>query len=73
MKAAAVVEMVAVTTACLGLGTSSYEDGGDASRLFLVMAAVAGTELISQLIPVILDGSGGTRPLMLATGMEVKQ
>lgn len=74
MEAAAVAEVVAaVTTAWLGLGTSGYDDSGDGSRLFLVMVAVAAIELASQLIPTVLDSSGGTRQLTLAAVMEMKQ
>lgn len=72
MGAAAVVELVAVSTVCLGLGTSIYDDGGDGSRIFLVMAAVGATELVSRLTPVVLDSDGGTRPLTL-TVVEMKQ
>lgn len=43
------VEVVAVNTAGLGPGTSNRDDGGDASRQFLVMAAAAAIELVSQL------------------------
>lgn len=48
-KGTAVVEEAVVNTASLGLGTSSYDDHGDGSRQFLVMAAVAAIELVSQL------------------------
>ena len=43
------VEVVAVNTAGLGPGTSNRDDDGDASRQFLVMAAAAAIELVSQL------------------------
>lgn len=48
-KGTAVVEVVAANTASLGLGTSTYDDGGDGSRQFLGMAAAAASELVSQL------------------------
>ena len=73
MGAAAVVELVTVSTACLGLGTSIFNDGGDGSRIFLVMVAVGATELVSQLTPVVLDSNDGTRPLTLTTVVEMKQ
>lgn len=41
------VEVAAANTTSLGLGTSSYDDGGDGSRQFLGMAAAAAIELVS--------------------------
>lgn len=67
------VEVVPVSTACFGLGTNVYNDGCDGSRIFLVMAAVGATELVSWLTPVVLDSNGGTRPLTLTTVVEMKQ
>lgn len=65
MEAAAVAEVAAVTTACLGLGTSSYDEGGEGSSSSSSVGFPADT--------VVLDSNGGTRPLMLAIGMEIKQ